>query len=256
MFKNRELGNLLYNFVYYLYGFITIYAFYNYFSVSALLVTLFCYFLFGGLGIAINNHRYLCHKAFEYRYKWMEYVFSVFACLAGTGSTIRWASIHMDHHKYSDTELDPHSPKFKGFKMLYWLDYPKGDIKRVRRLFTPFHKWLNANYAFVFLLWWAFLFILGGPWLVVFGGIAPTFVTVFMSISTTILAHSVGYRNYNIKDESTNVWFWALLDWGEALHNNHHAKPLAYNNSHKWYEVDISGFVIKRFLKKNEASVS
>jgi len=33
----------------------------------------------------------------------------------------------------------------------------------------------------------------------------------------------VGYRNYETGDNSRNLWWVALLTYGEGWHNNHHA---------------------------------
>ena len=39
--------------------------------------------------------------------------------------------------------------------------------------------------------------------------------------------HLWGYRNYETRDESRNLWWVALLAFGEGWHNNHHAHPHA-----------------------------
>ena len=50
-------------------------------------------------------------------------------------------------------------------------------------------------------------------------------------------AHTIGYRNFDVKDTSKNFMPWDLIMLGEGLHNNHHARPQA-NFSIKWYEFD------------------
>ena len=47
----------------------------------------------------------------------------------------------------------------------------------------------------------------------------------------------VGYRNYDTKDTSKNMFPCDLLMLGESLHNNHHNNPKA-NFGDKWYEFD------------------
>ena len=40
-------------------------------------------------------------------------------------------------------------------------------------------------------------------------------------------SHMWGYRNYETKDDSRNLWWVGLLAFGEGWHNNHHAfRPL------------------------------
>ena len=58
-------------------------------------------------------------------------------------------------------------------------------------------------------------------------------------------AHFFGYRNYETRDESRNNWMVALFSHGEGWHNNHHAAPRAARHGHKWYEFDMSWYVIR-----------
>ena len=37
--------------------------------------------------------------------------------------------------------------------------------------------------------------------------------------------HLWGYRNYETRDHSRNLWWVALVSYGEGWHNNHHAHP-------------------------------
>ena len=39
------------------------------------------------------------------------------------------------------------------------------------------------------------------------------------------MGHALGYRNFNVKDESRNISPIAIWLGGEELHNNHHADP-------------------------------
>ncbi len=62
--------------------------------------------------------------------------------------------------------------------------------------------------------------------------------------------HMWGYRNYETRDRSRNLWWVALLAYGEGWHNNHHAHPTLAPAGHRWWEVDITWWSIKllRFL--------
>jgi stearoyl-CoA desaturase (delta-9 desaturase) len=37
--------------------------------------------------------------------------------------------------------------------------------------------------------------------------------------------------------------------WGEGWHNNHHAFPADYRFGKKWYEIDITAYIIE-WIKK------
>jgi stearoyl-CoA desaturase (delta-9 desaturase) len=61
------------------------------------------------------------------------------------------------------------------------------------------------------------------------------------------VGHALGYRNFNVKDESRNISPIAIWLGGEELHNNHHADPHSAKFKAKWYEFDI-GWVYIRML--------
>lgn len=218
------------------------------FSWWGMLVAYLAFVLYGGLGVEINAHRYFSHGTFKYKYKWMEHVFSWFTCLSGTGSPVTWVAIHHEHHKHSDKEGDPHNPKEKGLKMFLSPEYKLGNPLSVKKMLNPYQAWLFRYYLLVPITTWVFLYIIGGMWLVVYAGMLGTVISTVVQIGTTYFCHLVGYRNYEIDDDSTNVWWWALIDLGDGLHNNHHANPGRWHLSDHWWEIDISGFLIGKFL--------
>mgnify|MGYP002038644131 CR=1 FL=1 len=63
--------------------------------------------------------------------------------------------------------------------------------------------------------------------------------------SVNSMAHLFGYRNYETRDESTNNWLVALISHGEGWHNNHHAEPRSAAHGHRWWEYDMSWWIIR-----------
>ena len=63
--------------------------------------------------------------------------------------------------------------------------------------------------------------------------------------SVNSLAHMFGYQNYKTRDKSTNNWLVALIAHGEGWHNNHHADPRSAAHGHRWWEFDMSFWVIR-----------
>lgn len=239
--------------IYYFQLLITAYTLGFYFDPMGLIAVAIGYFCFGCLGVEINAHRYWSHRSFRYRYKWMEWVFSWFSTLSGTGSPMQWVAVHHEHHAHSDQEGDPHDPKQRGLWMLLWLTYAKSNPHKIRYMIRDKYQcWLHRNFLLVFLITWIILYAIGGFWLLAYGAIIPSFLTTLIQVGTTYFCHiGIGYRNYNIPDDSRNVWWWALLDFGEGLHNNHHADPKRWNLSDRWWEIDISGLVIKLLRRKD-----
>jgi stearoyl-CoA desaturase (delta-9 desaturase) len=71
----------------------------------------------------------------------------------------------------------------------------------------------------------------------------PTVLALHLEGMVNLFCHSnYGYRNFETKDNSRNVFLLGLLNWGNGWHNNHHHNQSSYdfgtNISKKWYEFD------------------
>jgi stearoyl-CoA desaturase (delta-9 desaturase) len=58
-------------------------------------------------------------------------------------------------------------------------------------------------------------------------------------------AHRWGYRSYWTRDDSTNLWWVAIVSLGEGWHNNHHAFPRSARHGLRWWEIDLSYSTIR-----------
>lgn len=210
------------------------------------------YFMYGCLGIVVTYHRKLTHNSYQ-TYPLLTKLFSILGCFAGTGSPMAWVAIHINHHIKSDKAGDPHSPYTKGWK-IFLLNYEhevNADTKwRMRSMVVDkFHQVLHRYYFLIIAAWSLILFLLGGFYLMVFLHWAPAAITGLMSNVVNYIGHKPswvgGFRTYNLSDNSTNNWLWALPSWGETWHNNHHRHPRNFTSSEKWWQVDISGALIK-----------
>lgn len=94
-------------------------------------VALFVYFLTGAIGMSGTYHRLLSHKSYNPP-KWWEYFGSICGTIGGTGSTLSWVATHREHHRFTETERDPHSPYHHN---VWWVQF-----------FSMFHK-VNLKYA-------------------------------------------------------------------------------------------------------------
>lgn len=221
-------------------------------TINMLLVILLGYFVYGCLGIVVTYHRGLTHGSYKMR-PWLTKLFTVFGALGNTGSAIAWVAIHINHHLKSDSIEDPHAPKYKGWKIFlleYEADISKDTKWRMRHLITDKFQQVVHRYYFLILISWSLLlYMVGGLWLVIFGHLAPAFITGIMSNVVNIVGHKPnwfgGFRTYKLNDESTNNWLWAIPSWGEAWHNNHHRFPRRSKFSEKWYQPDIAAGVIR-----------
>ena len=112
-----------------------------------------------------------------------------------------------------------------------------------------FQQFLHRYYFAILTTWMITLFLIGGPYLVVFLHIIPATLTSLMSNVVNYVGHKPNllgsYRSYHLNDQSSNNWLWAIPSWGESWHNNHHRFPKRWYFGTKWYHIDISGIIIK-----------
>lgn len=223
------------------------YALYQGSSVANWLVAVAVYFLYGCVGIAVTFHRFLTHKSFTMP-RWKERVFALIGHLAGTGSAISWVVTHIDHHKFSDTQGDPHSPKNGAWKM-WLLDYGSPQTPRSRTVFRlahdPFYRVLHNYYVVLHAVWVLGLYALFGFEGVLFGHFVPVAFVFLGSGAANFFGHTHGTQRYATHDDSKNNPLLALFSWGEGWHNNHHRFPSRPNFGEKWWELDVSWMVIR-----------
>lgn len=201
------------------------------------------YFFTGCVGLTVTLHRSLTHKSVIFP-KPIEYLFTWFGAVGGTGSSVAWTAMHRAHHAHVDSSKDPHSPELLGWRILvsyYDYDFDPRHAKDLLR--DPFHMFLHRFYVPLLIAWGAVLFYVD-PKIGIFGFFLPVFIQITVSNLTTILTHSHGYKNFETNDESANNWIIAILAWGEGWHNNHHARPWKPIFQHRWWEIDAGGAFI------------
>lgn len=225
------------------------------YSLESFLLTLLGYFLYGCLGIVVTFHRQLTHQSYQTN-PFVNKFFSILGCLGGTGSPLAWVAIHINHHLKSDKPGDPHSPLYKGlriFSLNYETEIDANTKWRMRSLITDkFQQFLHRYYFGLIIVWSLLLYLLGGLFLVAFLHWLPMVITSIMSNIVNYVGHKPtlwgSFRTFNLKDQSTNNWLWAIPSWGESWHNNHHRYPKSYTTA-LGRQIDISGLVI-RLIKK------
>jgi stearoyl-CoA desaturase (delta-9 desaturase) len=59
------------------------------------------------------------------------------------------------------------------------------------------------------------------------------------------MAHVHGKQRYATGDDSRNNWWLAIITLGEGWHNNHHAYQRSARQGFRWWEVDVTYYVLK-----------
>jgi stearoyl-CoA desaturase (delta-9 desaturase) len=109
----------------------------------------------------------------------------------------------------------------------------------------PVHRFLDRFHFVPALLMLAGLYALGGmPWLV-WGGFVRSVVVLHATWLVNSASHLWGYRSYQTRDASTNLWWVALLSFGEGWHNNHHAFQTSARHGLRWWELDMTYAAIR-----------
>lgn len=230
-------------------------AFWN-FSWSALGVAVLLWWVAGSLGIGMGYHRLLTHRGYKTP-KPIEYFLTLCGTLALEGGPIAWVATHRIHHMYTEREGDPHSPR-DGFFWSHMGWIINGQSLHRETVVTgrhaadlardPFYRWLSRWHFLTQAALAVALYAIGG-WPFVFWGI---FVRVVFSWHATWFvnsaAHVWGGRRFATRDDSRNLWWVAIISFGEGWHNNHHAHPASARHGLAWYEIDFNWYGI-RFLQ-------
>ena len=223
-------------------------------QADILLVVLFT-FLIAICGQGIGQHRYFSHKSFktdDIKHKFL----AILATLSTSGSILHWSAVHRYHHENADTDKDIHNPKilgyFKTFFMLYNpVNIPKSFTVKLRDLLKdPVVMFTHNYYWFIILSYIIFLAILGPTYLVSCYLIPVGFARLSGGIQSAFTHGLMGYRNFDIKDKSTNHTLCNYITFGEGLHNNHHKYPGKYSFVSHPAEIDPTGWIIEKLWRK------
>ncbi len=199
--------------------------------------------------ITAGYHRYFAHRAYKLG-RGMQFLMALGGATAAQKGVLWWAGHHRDHHKYSDTPKDIHSPK-RGFwwSHMGWIvcdkyeDTPVDRIKDFAKY--PELRFLNRFHLLPPTLLGLAVYLLGGPSALFIGFFLSTVLLYHGTFTINSLSHVFGRRRYATSDTSRNSFLLALVTLGEGWHNNHHYYQSTANQGFFWWEIDISYYMLK-----------
>jgi stearoyl-CoA desaturase (Delta-9 desaturase) len=219
------------------------------------------FFVVSGIGVTVGYHRLFTHSSFKAKR-------GLRVALALSGSL----ADHRRHHAFSDKLGDPHSPwRFgsspaalaKGFWYAHmgWLftrEHTNAerfapdlltdpDMRKVDRLFplcTALTLLLPALLGGV--ITWSFA---GALTAFIWAGLVRIAVLHHVTWSVNSICHMIGERPFKTRDKAANFWPLAILSFGEAWHNLHHADPTCARHGVLRGQIDISARLIWMFEK-------
>jgi stearoyl-CoA desaturase (delta-9 desaturase) len=219
-----------------------------------------------GLGITVGFHRLFTHGSFR-AVRPVKIALAVAGSMAIEGPLIRWVAAHRRHHAFSDRDGDPHSPWRYGESIpalargmfhahVGWLfdaeqTNPRKyapdlladrDLVRVSRAFLP----LVAVSVFLpplvgGLVSWSWQGALSAFF---WGSLVRISLLHHVTWSINSICHTIGEQPFRSRDHSGNVWWLAVLSFGESWHNLHHADPTCARHGVLRGQIDPSARVI------------
>jgi len=204
--------------------------------------------------VTIFLHRCQAHRALDL-HAIPSHFFRFWLWLTTGMVTKEWAAIHRKHHAKCETVDDPHSPVTRGIETvlfegaeLYRVESKNRETIEKYGHGTP-DDWLERNLYTKHSAWGVALMLIVD--VALFGVLGLTVWAVQMIwIPVTAagiingIGHYWGYRNFDCKDASTNVFPIGIIIGGEELHNNHHTYGTSAKLSNKWWEFDIGWLYI------------
>lgn len=194
------------------------------------------------ISVTVGYHRLASHRAFNCP-PWLRNIFLFFGGISFYGPAIVWVANHREHHRYSDTPKDPHSPHFKGWFRSYFLQVLSPiHFKYVRDLLKQDAYRKNTQYYWHSIILYTAILFLIDPFAVVYAYLAPAGFSKL--IGSFVFSYS--HRNRQANDDA---WL-GLLTFGEGFHKLHHEKAAI----HRWHKFDVGGILIESIDKTKKVS--
>jgi stearoyl-CoA desaturase (Delta-9 desaturase) len=200
--------------------------------------------------VTAGYHRYFSHRSFRTS-RAMQFFFAFFAMSSSQRGVLWWAGHHRTHHKFSDQEGDVHSVLRDGFLWghLAWIfskKYEETDTDRIRDFARyPELVWLDRYWALPPTALAVALFLIGGPFALLWGFFVSTTLLWHGTFTINSLCHIFGSRRYAIADNSKNSAILAAITMGEGWHNNHHYYQRSVRQGFFWWEIDPTYYVLR-----------
>jgi stearoyl-CoA desaturase (Delta-9 desaturase) len=199
--------------------------------------------------ITAGYHRYFAHKSYKLG-RVSQFVMAFGAQSSAQKGALWWAAHHRDHHRFSDTDRDIHSPR-KGFWWSHvgWILCDRYGPTKYDGIkdFTRYPElvWLNKH---DWIAPWSLAgacYLIGGWSGLVVGFFWSTVLLWHATFTVNSVAHVFGRRRYDTTDTSRNSLLVALLTGGEGWHNNHHHYPSSARQGFFWWEIDVTYYGLK-----------
>ncbi|MFM7068968.1 MAG: acyl-CoA desaturase, partial [Actinomycetes bacterium] len=197
--------------------------------------------------ITAGYHRYFAHRSYRTS-RAFQFLLAAGGASASQKGPLWWAGHHRLHHRFSDTERDPHTPR-KGFWWSHCGWVLGDDTKDTPTTMKDFEKFPEIRFIsrFDWIPVWGLALIclaIGGWSGLLIGFVLSTVLLWHSTFLVNSLAHVWGGRRWDTTDTSRNNVLIALLTMGEGWHNNHHHQAYVCRQGRRWWEIDATYYVL------------
>jgi len=220
----------------------------------------FAFYIISGLGITAGAHRLWSHRS--YKAKWpLRLLLAAFNTMAFENSIYEWSRDHRVHHKFSETDADPHNAT-RGFFFSHvgWLllrKHPdvleKGKVVDCSDILADPIVRLQRKYYLPLVLMFCFIIPTYTPvWLWGETIWNSFFICALLRYAFTLnmtwlvnsAAHMWGDKPYDESISPSENFFTMFGAIGEGFHNYHHTFPWDYATSEYGIKYNITTMFI------------
>uniref|UniRef100_A0A1B0CZP5 Fatty acid desaturase domain-containing protein n=1 Tax=Phlebotomus papatasi TaxID=29031 RepID=A0A1B0CZP5_PHLPP len=186
----------------------------------------------GGIGITMGAHRLFTHRSFKAKPP-LRRILMILFVLNGQNPLWEWARDHRQHHKYSDTDADPHNAS-RGFFFSHvgWL------MSKKHPKVIELGKGIDMSD------------IEADSWIMFQ---KKTVIVLNCTWCVNSVTHMYGTRPYDKTVLAVQNYYVSAFSFGEGYHNYHHAFPWDYRTSEFGPQNGIVQTLIEYCAKKGWA---
>ena len=214
------------------------------------------YNLISNLGVTAGAHRLWAHRSYKatlfYRIMIM-----LFNCISFQNPIYVWVRDHRVHHKYTETDADPHNAK-RGFFFAHmgWLmmkKHPEVFLKGCSIDMSDIQcdsvVMFQKRYYYILAFIMSLLIPTVAPWYIwgeyplysfLICGMLRYVYSLHNAWLVNSAAHLWGKRPYNKNINPSENWLVSLVAIGEGWHNYHHSFPYDYAASEWGPKINIT----------------
>lgn len=211
--------------------------------------------IFSGFGVLAGAHRLWAHRSYKAKLP-LRILLMIMNTVAMQNDIYEWSRDHRVHHKYSETDADPHNSN-RGFFFSHvgWLLVSKHpDVKAKGKSVDLSDIWADPVIRFqrrfyipLCFIFWFFIPVMvpvyfwnEKPWYAFSANVFRYVFSLHMTWLVNSAAHLKGNRPYDKTIGPRENYKVVIATWGEGYHNYHHTFPWDYSASELGWQQNFN----------------